>query len=53
MENQMERILAYQTAHEVDMEELEKVSGGSENFGFTTKETANPYGGDVGSDWIW
>ncbi|MDP3268889.1 MAG: hypothetical protein Q8M40_07550 [Legionella sp.] len=53
MENQYERTLAYQTAYEIDIEELEKVSGGSESFGFTTKETVNPYGGDVGTDVIW
>lgn len=53
MDNQNERPLAYQTAQEIDMNELEKVSGGCENYGFTTKETVNPFGGDVGTDVIW
>ena len=53
MDNQNERPLAYQTAHEIDVKELEKVSGGAEKYGFTTKETVNPFGGDVGIDAIW
>lgn len=53
MENQKERPLAYQTAQEIDVEELENVSGGVEQFGFTTKITGDRYGGDFGIDGSW
>jgi len=55
MENQNERILAYKAAHEIDNDDMEKVSGGIENFSFTTRETASRYGysGDFGVDGRW
>ena len=53
MDNQKERTLAYKKAHIINNEELDKVSGGSENFNFTTRQTLNQYGGDIGGDAIW
>lgn len=53
MDKQQERPLAYQAAQEIDTKELEQVSGGAVNYGFTTKQTINQFGGDVGADMIW